>query len=126
MLFSKRGEHCKINKKGDRQGMSKAIRHALTITNFTIDRPAPLEINRKIATMGGGAILIVSKNRPLFVQRLSVFLFFRELRKIRPPARKKNGGKLWAGPPILKLETLRHNPTFSVTLTNSQVEESLF
>jgi hypothetical protein len=33
--------------------MSKAIRHALTIANFTIDRPAPLEINRKMATMGG-------------------------------------------------------------------------
>jgi hypothetical protein len=32
--------------------MSKAIRHALTIANFTIDRPAPLEINRKIATGG--------------------------------------------------------------------------
>ena len=41
----------------------------------------------------------MSKNQPLFVQRLSVFLFFRELRKIRPPARKKTGGKLWAGPP---------------------------
>jgi len=73
--------------------MSKAIRHALTIANFTIDRPAPLEINRKIVTMGGGAILIVAKNRPLFVQHLSVFLFFQELRKIRPPARKKNRRK---------------------------------
>jgi len=50
--------------------------------------------------MGGGAILIVSKKWPLFVQRLSVFLFFRELQKIRPPARKKIRGKLWAGPPI--------------------------
>jgi hypothetical protein len=68
--------------------MSKAIRHALMIANSTIERPAPLEINHKIPMMGGGAILIVSKNRPLFVQRLSVFLFFRELRKIRPPARK--------------------------------------
>jgi hypothetical protein len=39
---------------GDRQGMSKAIQHALTIANFMIDRPAPLEINCKIATEGGG------------------------------------------------------------------------
>jgi len=37
VLFSKRGKRCKINKKGDRQGMSKAIRHALMIANFTID-----------------------------------------------------------------------------------------
>jgi hypothetical protein len=43
----------------------------------------------------------VSKNRPLFVQRLSVFLLFRELIKIRPPARKKTGRKLWAGPPTV-------------------------
>jgi hypothetical protein len=34
--------------------MLKAIRHALTIANFTIDRPVPLEINHKIATMGAG------------------------------------------------------------------------
>jgi hypothetical protein len=38
---------------GNRQGMSKAIQHALTIAHFTIDRPALLEINRKIGTMGG-------------------------------------------------------------------------
>jgi hypothetical protein len=43
--------------------MSKAIRHALTIANFTIDRPAPLEIDLKIATMGGGAILILVEKR---------------------------------------------------------------
>jgi len=49
-----------------------------------------LEINRKIATMGGGAILIVSKNRPLFVRRLSVFWGVLVHRKIRSPARKKN------------------------------------
>jgi hypothetical protein len=68
--------------------MSKAIRHALTIANFTIDQPAPLGSIVKLRQWGG-VILIVSKNRPLFVQRLSVFLFFRELRKIKPPARKK-------------------------------------
>ncbi len=42
------------------------------IGDFTIDQPALLEINPKIATMGG-AILIVSKNWTLFVWRLSVF-----------------------------------------------------
>ncbi len=72
--------------------MSKPIPHALTIANFTIERPAPLEINRKIVTMGGGAILIVSKNRPPFVQRLSVFLFFPELRKITDPLPLAGGG----------------------------------
>ena len=54
-----------------------------------IDRPAPLEINRKISTMGGGRFSLCQKSASLFVQRLSVFLFFRELQKIRPPARKK-------------------------------------
>jgi hypothetical protein len=45
----------------------------VTIANFTIDRPALLEINRKIATMGGGAIIIMSKiGLSLFV----VCLFF--------------------------------------------------
>ncbi len=68
--------------------MSKAIRHALTIANFTIDRPAPLKINRKIATMGG-VILIVSKKGPLFVQRLSVFLvFFCASKKVGLPPKK--------------------------------------
>jgi hypothetical protein len=54
--------------------------------------------------MGGGAILIVSKNRLLFVQRLSVFLFFRELQKIRPPARKKKLEEN-SGPDPLSLST---------------------
>ena len=79
--------------------MSKAIQHALTIANFTIDRPAPLEINRKIATMGGGDSHCVKKLASLCSVSVC-FLFFQELRKIRPPARKKTGGKLWAGPPI--------------------------
>jgi len=65
MLILKQDERCKINKKGDRQGMSKAIRHALTMANFTIDRPAPLEINRKIATMGGGDSHCVKKSTSL-------------------------------------------------------------
>jgi hypothetical protein len=36
VFFSKRGKHCKKNKKGDRQGMLKVIQHALTIANFFI------------------------------------------------------------------------------------------
>jgi hypothetical protein len=54
--------------------MLNAIQHALTIANFMIDYPALLEINHKIAVMGGGAILILSKNWPFFVCHLSVFL----------------------------------------------------
>ncbi len=42
---------------------------------------------------------MLSKKEPCVVHGLSVFFFFQELQKIRPPARKKNGGKLWAGPP---------------------------
>jgi hypothetical protein len=45
--------------------MSKAIRHALMIANFTIDRPGPLEINRKIATMGGAILILVEKRASL-------------------------------------------------------------
>jgi hypothetical protein len=45
--------------------MLKAIRHALLIANFTIDRPAPLEINRKIATMRGGDSHRVKKSASL-------------------------------------------------------------
>jgi hypothetical protein len=36
---------------GDRQGMLKAIRHALAIANFTIDRPALLEVAGKLAIL---------------------------------------------------------------------------
>jgi hypothetical protein len=46
---------------------------------------------------------MLSKKEPCVVHGLSVFLFFRELQKIRPPARKKNGGKLWARPPTIAL-----------------------
>ena len=39
------------------------------VANFPIDPPALLEINRKIATMGGGIIILVKKG-PLFVGSL--------------------------------------------------------
>jgi len=45
------------------------------IANFTIDRPAPLEINRKFVTMGGGDSHRGEKE-PLFVRCLSVFWVF--------------------------------------------------
>jgi len=76
--------------------------------------------------MGGGQFSLCQK---IGLYLFSVCLFFcssESFEKLGLPPEKKNGGKLWAGPPILKLETLRHNPTFSVTLTNSQVEESPF
>jgi hypothetical protein len=47
----------------------------------------------------GRAIIKLTKKEPCVVHGLSVFVFFRELRKIWPPTRKKTGGKLWAGPP---------------------------
>ena len=47
----------------------------------------------------GGAILIVSKNWPLFVWRLSVFGGFGPFEKLGLPPKKKIGGKTWAGPP---------------------------
>jgi len=54
------------------------------VADFTIDQPSLLEINRKIATMGGGDSHRV-KNRPLFVRRLSVFCFFLALEKVGLP-----------------------------------------
>ncbi len=48
----------------------------------------------------GGQLSSCQKKDPHFVHGLSVCLFFQELQKFRPPARKK-GGKLWAGPPTV-------------------------
>ncbi len=51
--------------------------------------------------MMGGVILIVSKEGPLFVRHLSVFLvFFCASKKVGlPPKKKLFGGKTWAGAP---------------------------
>jgi len=77
------------------------------VANFPIDRPALLEINRKIATMGGG-IIILAKKGPLFVGSLfGVCLFLgvrlsRQNKKNRKKGRArkiKNGGNEWTGPP---------------------------
>ena len=59
----------KKQQNGDRQCTYYWIVRALTVANFPIDRPALLEINRKIATMGGG-IIILAKKGPLFVGSL--------------------------------------------------------
>jgi hypothetical protein len=74
---------------GNCQGMLKPTQHALTIANFTIDQPAPLEINRKIATMGEGAILIMSKKGLSLFGVCLFFGCFFALRKSRSPAPKK-------------------------------------
>jgi hypothetical protein len=74
----------------------------LTVANFPIDRPALLEINRKIATMGGGDYHL-GKKGPLFVRRLSVFgcsQFPPEQKNWKRGQKKKNGGNEWTGPPI--------------------------
>jgi hypothetical protein len=53
-----------------------------------------------MVSIGEGDYLVVKKE-PCVVHGLVClfFMFFRELQKIWPPARKKTGGKLWAGPP---------------------------
>jgi hypothetical protein len=65
-----------------------------------IDRPAPLEINRKIATMGGGRFSSWSKKGlSLFGVCLFFACFLRFGKSGLPPKKKLFGGKTWAGPP---------------------------
>jgi len=79
--------------------MSKAIRHALMIANFTIDRPALLEINRKIATMGGGRF---SSCQKIGLSLFGVCLFFGGFWCIKklglPPEKKILAGRLGLDP----------------------------
>ena len=93
----------------DRQCTHNLIVHALTVANFTIDRPALLEINRKIVMMGG-AILIVSKNRPLIVWCLSVFWGVLALQKIRSPTQKILAGRLGLNPLVYPVPTMFLSP----------------
>jgi hypothetical protein len=53
-----------------------SIARALTIGDFTIDQPALLEINRKIATMGGGDSHRVKKPDSIVRYLFGVCLFF--------------------------------------------------
>jgi hypothetical protein len=50
---------------GNCQGILNVIQHALTIANFVIDDPALLEINHKIAVMGGGDSDLAPKSASL-------------------------------------------------------------
>jgi hypothetical protein len=53
LLHSNSGSYTK-NNIADSQGMLNVIQHTLPTANFAIDYPVLLEINRKIAIMGGG------------------------------------------------------------------------
>jgi hypothetical protein len=82
--------------------MSKAIRHALTIATFTIDRPAPLEINRKIATMGGSDSHRAEKMASLCSASVCLLGVFCASEKVGlPPERNLLAGRLELDP-ILK------------------------
>ena len=55
-----------------------------------------------MASIGEGDYQVVKKEPCVLSRSVCFFLFFRELQKIWPPARKKKtGGKLWVGSPIL-------------------------
>jgi len=117
----------KKTKKGNHQGMLKVIQHALTIANFLSDHPARLGITIKMASIGEGDYHVVKKE-PCVVHGLSVFMFFWELQKITPPARKKNGRKLWAGPPTCSgvgewANEWRINPS-TLTMTSSILKQA--
>ena len=72
----------------------------MTIADFTIDRPGLLEINRKIATMGGGDSHRVKKKASLCSASVCFFGGFGRFEIEGLPPQKKNiGGKAWAGPP---------------------------
>jgi hypothetical protein len=74
----------------------------VTIANFTIDRPGPLEINRKIATMGGSDSHRGEKRASLCSASVCFFGVFCALEKVGlPPEKKIIGGKTCAGPPIV-------------------------
>jgi hypothetical protein len=67
------------------------------IANFPIDRPALLEINRKIATMGGGERAYLCSASGCFW----VFVIPARTKKRgkRGAPEEKKGGNKWTGPP---------------------------
>jgi hypothetical protein len=74
----------------------------VTVADFTIDRPGLLEINRKIATMGGGDSHRVKKKASLCSASVCFFGGFGRFEIEGLPPQKKNiGGKAWAGPPTI-------------------------
>jgi hypothetical protein len=79
----------------------------VTVADFTIDRPGLLEINRKIATMGGGDSHRVKKKASLCSASVCFFGGFGRFEIEGLPPQKKNiGGKAWAGPPNNMLHLL--------------------
>ena len=96
--------------------MLKAIRHALMIANSTIDRPGPLEINRKIATMGGAILILVEKRASLCSVSVCFFSVFCALEKVvSRPKKTFLAGRL--GPDPL----LGHNLHRAVIVTNNKI-----
>jgi hypothetical protein len=78
----------------------------VTVADFTIDRPGLLEINRKIATMGGGDSHRVKKKASLCSASVCFFGGFGRFEIEGLPPQKKNiGGKAWAGPPISDVQS---------------------
>ncbi len=72
------------------------------------------------------AIIVLSKKEPLFVPGLSDFLFFQELQNLRPPTRKKNGWKLWAGPPTEECQRDSQACGGRLVLLNVSMQEFFF
>jgi len=86
----------------DRQCTFNLIVRALTVADFTIDQAALLEINRKIATMGGGDSHHVKKSASLCSASVCFLLGVLALRKIRSPAPpKKLAGRLGLEPLLM-------------------------
>jgi hypothetical protein len=85
----------------------------VTVADFTIDRPGLLEINRKIATMGGGDSHRVKKKASLCSASVCFFGGFGRFEIEGLPPQKKNiGGKAWAGPPTM---ISANSPKYGVT-----------
>jgi hypothetical protein len=87
-------------KNGNRHTMLKVIQHSVMIAIFLSGKPAGLEIAIKMASIGKGNDRVVKKRASFCVQSVC-FLIFQELRKFRPPAKKKLEGNSGPDPLIL-------------------------
>ena len=84
----------------DRQCTFILIVCALSVADFTIDQAALLEINRKIATMGGGDSHHVKKSASLCSASVCFLLWVLALRIGLPPP-KKLAGRLGLEPLLM-------------------------
>ena len=76
---------------GDRHCTYNLIVRAVTIAGFTIDQPALLENNRKIATMGGGGDYhCVKKLASLCLSSVCFYRCFRSYEKLGLLQKKTN------------------------------------